>query len=139
MWKVKPSLEVLNQLVPNTMMEAIGIEFTEVGDDFIKATMPVDKRTKQPMGLLHGGASVALAESLGSVAAFLVSDDPMNASVVGVEINANHLKSAKNGFVTGTVTPIKIGGTIQVWQINITNENNELVCSSRLTTMSRKK
>ena len=139
MWKVKPSLEVLNQMVPNTMMESIGIEFTEVGDDYIKATMPVDKRTKQPMGLLHGGASVALAESLGSIAAFLTSNDPFNTSVVGVEINANHIKSAKEGKVIGTVTPIKIGRTIQVWQINITNEEGELLCSSRLTTMSSKK
>lgn len=138
MWKVKPNLEVLNQLVPNTLMEALGIKFTEVGDDYIKASMPVDKRTKQPMGLLHGGASVALAESLGSVAAFLCSSDPMGAAIVGVEINANHLKSAKSGIVTGTVTPIKVGKTIQVWQINITNENNDLLCSSRLTTMSVK-
>lgn len=136
MWNVKPTLDVLNQLAPNTMLEALGITFTEVGEDYLEATMPVDKRTKQPMGLLHGGASVALAESLGSVAAYLSSPDPLNATAVGVEINANHIKPAKKGLVTGRVSPIKIGKTIQVWQIEIKDEEENLICSSRLTTMT---
>jgi len=136
MWNVKPTLDVLNQLAPNTMLEALGITFTEVGEDYLEATMPVDKRTKQPMGLLHGGASVALAESLGSVAAYLSSPDPLNATAVGVEINANHIKPARKGFVTGRVSPIKIGKTIQVWQIEIKDEEGNLICSSRLTTMT---
>jgi len=136
MWNVKPTLDILNQLVPNTMLEALGIAFTEVGENFLEATMPVDKRTKQPMGLLHGGASVALAESLGSVAAYLSSPDPLKATAVGVEINANHIKPATKGIVTGRVTPIKVGKTIQVWQIYIKDQDENLICSSRLTTMS---
>ena len=138
MWSTKPTLEVLNQLAPNTMLEALGIKFTEVGEDFLKATMPVDQRTKQPMGLLHGGASAALAESLGSVAAYLSSPDPLNTSIVGVEINANHLKAVRKGLVTGKVYPIKIGKSIQVWQIDIEDEEKNLICTSRLTTMSKK-
>jgi len=135
-WKVKPNLEVLQNINKNTLVDHLGIEFTEVGDDFIIAKMPVDQRTKQPMGLLHGGASAALAETLGSIAAFAISDDPLNQSVVGLEINANHIKSAKSGWVYGKVTPIKIGRTIQVWQIDITNEDDVLTCRSRLTTMT---
>lgn len=135
-WKIKPSLEVLNQLAPNTMLANLGITFTKVGDQFLIATMPVDERTKQPMGLLHGGASVALAESLGSVAAFLCVEDPSTANVVGVEINANHLKAVKKGMVTGKVTAIRQGKTIQVWNIEITDDAGHLVCTSRLTTMT---
>ncbi len=138
-WHTKPSLEVLNQLVPNTLLSTLGIKFTEVGDEYLEATMPVDERTKQPMGLLHGGASVALAESLGSVAAYLSAKDPMQSVVVGVEINANHLKSVQNGIVTGRVTAIKIGKRLQVWQIDIKDQNENLVCSSRLTTLTTKK
>jgi len=135
-WKVKPNIEVLQSINKNTLVDHLGIEFTEVGDDYIIAKMPVDHRTKQPMGLLHGGASAALAETLGSIAAFAISEDPMTQSVVGLEINANHIKSAKSGWVYGKVTPIKIGRTVQVWQIDITNEDQVLTCRSRLTTMS---
>jgi 1,4-dihydroxy-2-naphthoyl-CoA hydrolase len=116
----------------NTMAEHIGIEFTEVGEDFIKARMPVDHRTRQPYGLLHGGASVALAETLGSVgAAFVIDRERYNA--VGLEINANHIRGVRDGFVTGTARPLHIGKTTQVWEIRITNERDKLVCISRLT------
>lgn len=138
-WKIKPTIEALNDINKNSLVENLGIEFTEVGDNYIIAKMPVDQRTRQPMGLLHGGASAALAETLGSIAAFSISIDPLNESIVGLEINANHIKSAKSGWVYGKVTPVKIGNTIQVWQIDITNEEQVLICRSRLTTMLLKK
>ncbi len=119
----------------NNMLAHLGIEFIEITPEHIIAKMPVDHRTKQPMGLLHGGASVVLAESMGSVASFLSLPDPQKQTAVGVEINANHLKSAKNGYVYGKCTPIRLGKSIQVWEIKITNEANELICVSRLTTM----
>jgi len=122
----------------NTLSEHIGIEFIELGDDYLIAKMPVDSRTHQPYGLLHGGASVALAETLGSVAAALVIDHSKFMSL-GIEINANHLKSAKSGFVFGKTTPIHIGGTIHVWEIKITDEQNKLICISRLTVAIRKR
>lgn len=114
------------------MLEHLGIVVTKIGEDFIEAKMPVDHRTHQPFGLLHGGASVALAESLGSVAAMCSLDDK-NKYCVGLEINANHLKSVKSGFVTGVTRPIHVGSRTQVWEIKITNEQNELVCVSRIT------
>lgn len=134
-WKTKPSLEIIQQINKNTLVDHLGIEFTEVGDDYLIAKMPVDHRTKQPMGLLHGGASAALAETLGSIASFVMLDDPLTQSIVGLEINANHIKSATSGWVYGKVTPVKIGRTIQVWQIDITDEDQVLLCRSRLTTM----
>ena len=117
-----------------TMVEHLGIEVTELGDDFVRGTMPVDDRTKQPFGILHGGASVALAETLASYGGYLTID-PEKYHVVGVEINANHLKVAKSGIVTGKCSPIKRGRSTQVWQTEITNEDNELVCVSRITLM----
>jgi len=133
-WTKKPSLEMLKKISANTMVEHIGMEFTEVGDDYLIAKMPVDHRTKQPAGLLHGGASAAMAETLGSVASVmcLSSDQKMP---VGIEINANHLKSATSGFVTGKVSPIRVGQSLHVWNIEIHNEKNDLVCVSRLTVM----
>lgn len=116
----------------NTMGTHIGILFTEIGEDFIKATMPVDHRTQQPYGLLHGGASAALAETLGSVGAALVIDKA-KFNVVGIEINANHLRSVRSGLVTGIAQPIHIGKSTQVWDIKIFSEANKLVCISRLT------
>jgi len=114
------------------MVEHLGIEFLEIGKNFIKARMPVDKRTMQPHGLLHGGASVVLAETLGSVAAtFMVN--PEKQYCVGLEINANHIRSAREGFVTGITTPVHIGKKTQIWEIRITDESDELVCISRLT------
>ena len=117
-----------------TMVEHLGIEVTELGDDFVRGTMPVDGRTKQPFGILHGGASVALAETLASYGGYLTID-PEKYHVVGVEINANHLKVARSGIVTGKCSPIKRGRSTQVWQTEITNEDNELVCVSRITLM----
>ncbi|MCX7637191.1 MAG: hotdog fold thioesterase [Cyclobacteriaceae bacterium] len=126
------TVDTLNKLSVRTMVEYIGIEFTEVGTNFIRARMPVDHRTQQPYGLLHGGASVVLAETLGSVAAHcsVLNEDKY---CVGLEINANHIRSVKSGFVTGTTRPIHIGKRTQVWEIQITNEQEELVCISRIT------
>ncbi len=126
------SVEQVNSMFKNTLLEHLGIELTRIGDDFLEAKMPVDRRTHQPFGLLHGGASVALAESLGSFAAHLTLDD-QNKYCVGLEINANHLRSVKSGFVTGTARPLHIGRSTQVWEIKITNEQQELVCVSRIT------
>lgn len=133
-WKVIPDLAVINSVNANTMVEHLGIEITEIGEDFIKAKMPVDHRTKQPMGLLHGGASVVLSESIGSVASWLVAGQDSKA-IVGIEVNANHLKSASNGFVHSITRPIRLGRTIHVWNTEIRNEQDELVCISRLTVM----
>lgn len=114
------------------MVTHLGIEFTGIGDDFLEATMPVDHRTTQPMGLLHGGANVALAETLGSLAASLTVDQEKQV-VVGLEINANHLKSVRSGKVKGIAKPIHIGKSTQVWEIKIFNEAEQLCCISRLT------
>ena len=126
------TLERLNQFSANTLVAHLGIEVTEVGVDYIIAKMPVDHRTHQPLGLLHGGASVALAETLGSVAATCCLDMKTQ-YCVGLEINANHIKSVREGFVYGITKPIHIGKKTQVWEIRITNEQNELVCISRIT------
>ena len=125
-------LKRINDSIQNTMTSTIGIEITDIGDDFICGKMPVDERTTQPFGLLHGGASVALAETLGSNG----GDNNVysnNETVVGIEINVNHLKSVRDGWVYGKATPIRIGKKIQVWNIEITNEDDDLICVSRLT------
>jgi 1,4-dihydroxy-2-naphthoyl-CoA hydrolase len=124
--------DILNSLSKNTLAEHLGIEFTAIGDDYLEARMPVDARTHQPMGLLHGGASVVLAETLGSVGATLCVDDSTQ-YCVGLEINANHLKGVRSGFVTGVARPIHIGRKTQVWEIRISNERKEPVCVSRIT------
>lgn len=118
----------------NTMVEHLGIKITELGENYIVGTMPVDNRTKQPFGILHGGASVALAETLASYGGYLTIDSEKY-HVVGVEINANHLKMAKEGNVTGKCTPIKRGRSTQVWQTEIKNDKGELICISRITLM----
>jgi 1,4-dihydroxy-2-naphthoyl-CoA hydrolase len=128
------SLEKLNSMSVGNMVEYLGIEFTEITPDYICAKMPVDNRTKQPMGLLHGGASVALAESVGSIASYLSLENPEKQAAVGVEINANHLKSAREGYVYAKCTALKVGRTMHVWDIKITNEAGDLVCVCRLTT-----
>lgn len=133
MFNTSIPLQTLNDLAKGNMIEHLGIEFTEINADYIKAKMPVDHRTIQPMGLLHGGASVVLAETLGSVAVVLAVKDPLKETGVGVEINANHLKSARGGFVTGTCVPLRIGRTIHVYEIKIHDEENNLICASRLT------
>ncbi|HPG10804.1 MAG TPA: hotdog fold thioesterase [Chitinophagaceae bacterium] len=125
-------MNYLIDLGKGTMGEYLGIEWTEIGNDFLKARMPVDEKTKQPYGLLHGGASCVLAETIGSVASALVVDHH-KFYCVGLEINANHIRSARQGFVTGTVTPLHLGRTTHVWDIKIHDENEKLVCVSRLT------
>lgn len=126
------NLDELRSLGENTMAEYIGIEFTERGENYLKGRMPVDHRTNQPYGLLHGGASCALAETLGSIASALVID--RNKFIcVGLEINANHIRSARHGFVTGIATPLHLGKSTHVWDIKITDDYEKLVCVSRLT------
>lgn len=126
------TLEALNALSGNTLAEQLGIRFTAIGDDFLQASMPVDHRTHQPFGLLHGGASVALAETLGSVAAHCCVDHNVQ-FCVGLEINANHLRAVRSGTVTGTTRPIHIGKKTQVWEVRIVNEKEEMICISRIT------
>lgn len=116
----------------NTMIEHIGITITQLGDDFLEGTMPVDHRTMQPMGILHGGASAALAETLGSLAANLIID-PQRKYCVGLDINANHIRSAKSGYVTGIAKPLHIGTSTQVWHIEIRDDEGRMTCISRLT------
>ena len=130
-WKQAISIAHLTAIHVGTAVEALGIEFLEVGDDFIKARVPVDKRTRQPYGILHGGVSVVLAETLGSCGA--ASAAPEGHRAVGLDINANHLKSASSGWVTGITRPVHIGRTTQVWQIDMTNDAGELTCVSRIT------
>jgi len=125
-------LKRINDSIQNTMTSTIGIEITDIGDDFICGKMPVDERTTQPFGLLHGGASAALAETLGSIGGG-IKVYSNNETVVGIEINANHLKSARDGWVYGKATPIRLGKKIQVWNIEISNEDDDLICVSRLT------
>lgn len=131
LWKQPVSVEVLTTISAHTAVSHLGIEFLEVGADFIRARVPVDARTIQPYGLLHGGVSVVLAETLGSCGAAYAA--PEGQRVVGLDINANHLKSATHGWVTGTARPVHIGRTTQVWQIELTNEAGELTCVSRIT------
>ncbi len=126
------TLEQLNAWNKNTLGEHIGIEYLEVGNDFLIGRMPVDHRTHQPMGLLHGGASVALAETLGSVGATMFLDLEKQ-YCVGLEINANHIKAVRSGFVYGKATALHVGRKTQVWEIRITTEAGDLVCISRIT------
>ena len=132
------NLEKLNQFSANTMNELLGIRITELGENYIKATMPVDKRTHQAYGILHGGASAALAETLGSIGSVIIVD-PEQYICVGVEINANHIRSVRDGFVTGTAVPLHIGASSHVWEIKILDKNDKLVCVSRLTVFVKKK
>jgi 1,4-dihydroxy-2-naphthoyl-CoA hydrolase len=131
-WRSLQTLEALNAVNLGTMVQHLDIVFTEIGDDFIRATMPVDERTHQPYGLLHGGASVALAETLGSTGANMCVERARY-RCLGQEINANHVRAARAGRVTGTARPLHIGVRSQVWSIEITNDAGELVCVSRLT------
>ena len=131
-WFQPYTLESVQKRGLGTMVEHIGITITEVGNDFLAGTMPVDHRTVQPMGILHGGASVALAESLGSIAANLVVD-PQKKYCVGLEINANHIRAARSGLVKGMARPIHLGSSTQVWSIEIKDEEGRMVCISRIT------
>lgn len=131
-WFKQFTMDEVQRRGKETMVEHIGIRIVDFGNDFLKGTMPVDHRTIQPMGILHGGASVVLAETLGSLAANLVVDSERK-YCVGLDINANHIRSANSGIVTGTAKPLHIGSSTQVWSIEIVDEKNRLVCISRLT------
>ena len=132
-WKrANTTLEELDDLRKNTLADVLGMRFTEIGDNFLRLGMPVDARTHQPFGLLHGGASAALAETVGSVASWLCID-PEKQMCVGMEINCNHLRGKREGMVVATATPLHLGVTSHVWDIRITDEQQKLVCISRLT------
>ena len=130
-WKKPISVEIRASIHKDTAVERLGIEFLEVGDDFIRARVPVDTRTKQPYGLLHGGVSVVLAETLGSCGAAYAS--PEGHRAVGLDINANHLRGATEGWVTGITRPVHIGTSTQVWQIDMSNDAGQMTCVSRIT------
>ncbi len=136
-WKKPISLDILNASNKNTLMEHLNIVYTAFSENTVTATMPVCHFTHQPLGMLHGGASVVLAETLGSVAANFAVDD--ESYCVGLDINANHIRSMRSGYVIGTAVPQHIGVSTQVWQINITDERDRLVCTSRLTIAVKKK
>jgi 1,4-dihydroxy-2-naphthoyl-CoA hydrolase len=131
LWKRPLSVAALTALHVDTAVAYLGIEFLEVGEDFIRARIPVDTRTRQPMGILHGGVSVVLAETLGSCGAVYAS--PPGCQAVGLDINANHLRKASDGWVTGIARPVHIGRSTQVWHIDLTNDRGQLTCVSRLT------
>lgn len=130
-WKQAISVEALAAIHKDTAVEHLGIEFLEVGDDFIRARVPVDTRTRQPYGLLHGGVSVVLAETLGSCGAAFAA--PPGQRAVGLDINANHLRGATSGWVTGVCRPVHVGRTTQVWQIDMTDDAGRPTCVSRIT------
>lgn len=132
------SLESLLPITPQTMAGYLGMEWVSVGEDFLKMKMPVDERTRQPYGILHGGASCALAETIGSIASHFVID-PDKWYCVGLDINANHVRSARQGFVTATCAPLHLGSTTHVWDIRIHDEEGKLTCISRLTVVILKK
>lgn len=136
LWKQEHDAERLQQTMQGSLLEHLGLTIEGIGDDWISVRMPVDKRTIQPYGILHGGASVALAESLGSLASILCIEDPSTHTPVGVEINANHLRPVPEGrYVIGTLSPIRVGRRIHVWNIEIRDPDDRLVCISRLTIM----
>lgn len=132
LWKSRPTLEQLTERSKNTLIEHLGIEYLEIGDDYLTARMPVDDRTRQTAGILHGGASAVLAETLGSIGAGLCIDRKKY-GIVGLEINANHVRPVSEGWVTGIAKAIHVGKTTQIWEIRIHNEQEKLVCISRLT------
>ena len=136
LWKRTPDLDELQKSMQGTLLEHLGLTLEGIGDDWVSVRMPVDHRSIQPYGILHGGASVALAESLGSLASVLCIEDPSTHTAVGVEINANHLRPVPEGqFVIGTLSPIRIGRRMHVWNIEIRDPEDRLVCVSRLTIM----
>lgn len=131
LWKQPVTTQTLTDIHKDTAVERLGIEFLEVGDDFIRARVPVDTRTRQPYGILHGGVSVVLAETLGSCGAAFAA--PAGHRAVGLDINANHLRATTSGWVTGTARPVHVGRTTQVWQIDLQDEQGRLTCVSRIT------
>jgi 1,4-dihydroxy-2-naphthoyl-CoA hydrolase len=130
-WKQQATLAEINELCKGTMCEHVGMVVTELGPDYIKATLPVDERTRQHMGIIHGGASVVLAETIGSIGSGLCC--PEGYYIVGLDINANHLRAGRPPYVTGTARPLHIGSSTMVWEIKITDVNDKLVCIARLT------
>jgi 1,4-dihydroxy-2-naphthoyl-CoA hydrolase len=137
-WQTELNLLSLSQYSKNTMIELLGIEFVEIGDDYLVARMPIDNRTRQPVGIMHGGASCALAETVGSTAANCAVD-PEKFYCVGLDININHIRSVRDGFVFGKATPYHVGRSTQVWNIEIKNEQEQLISVSRLTMSVLKK
>lgn len=134
-WTKSMNVDELNTLSHSTLMASLGIKFTQLGENFLEGTIPVDPRTVQPMGILHGGASAALAETLASSAAYLAA--PEGKVVVGVELNINHLKPCRQGLVTGRTEPLRLGGTVQVWEIRLRDEQGDLTAVSRMTAAVR--
>lgn len=134
-WKHNPSPEMINAMSKDTLASHLGIEIIEIGTDYIRSKMPVDYRTRQPYGMLHGGASVVLSETVGSLATALLLEDFTRWSVLGIEVSASHVKSAREGFVYGVTRPVKLGKTLQIWQTDVSDESGNLVCNSKLTTM----
>ena len=132
-WKTTLDLSLINETATGTLIHHLGIEAIEAGDDYIKATMPVGPRTFQPMGILHGGASLVLAETLGSIGSLLCIEDLTKHYCVGLEINANHLRSVRKGHVTGIARPIHLGKSTHVWDIRIVDDEDQPVCISRMT------
>ena len=133
----KQVLEIANSISKHTLMETLEIYYTDVGDDFLKARMPVSKKVHQPDGILHGGATAALAESVGSAAVYIFNKDP-NTKVRGIEITANHIKSISDGFVYAIARPIHRGKTIQYWEIKVVNQKDELISLCKLTTFTKR-
>lgn len=136
-WRITPDIEAVNLIGKNTMVGHLEIEITEIGEDFIAASMPVNEKTMQPAGLLHGGATAALSESVGSIASWLVAGDE-NARIVGVELNISHLRSAQEGFVHSITRPVKIGKTLHVWNTEVFDDEQRMICASRLTVYTGK-
>lgn len=132
-FRQRPGVDSLNAMLPGTSPGTLGIRLTEHGADFLRGTMPVDERTRQPFGLLHGGASVLLAETLASLGGYLCLDPASGQQLAGLEINANHLRGVRDGEVTGTARPIHLGRTTQVWEVRIEDSAGRLVCISRMT------
>ncbi len=130
-WKRSIDVDLLNQICKGCMVSHVGIQFTAVGSDFVTARMPVDERTTQPFGILHGGASVVLAETLGSAAAFACVEESQ--ICVGIEINANHVRQATNGYVNGKARPLHLGRTVHVWETEITDDEGRLISTGRMT------
>jgi 1,4-dihydroxy-2-naphthoyl-CoA hydrolase len=129
----RPGIDSLNAMMPGSAGESLGIVITEQGPDYLRATMPVDARTKQPFGLLHGGSSVLLAETLASLGGTLCLDPELKQQAAGIEINANHVRGVRSGVVTGTARPIHLGRATQVWEVRIEDDQGRLVCLSRMT------
>jgi 1,4-dihydroxy-2-naphthoyl-CoA hydrolase len=136
-WSITPDIEAVNRVGKNTMVGHLEIEITEIGEDFIRASMPVNEKTMQPAGLLHGGATAALSESIGSIASWLVAGDE-NARIVGVELNISHLRSAQKGYVHSITRPVKIGKTLHVWNTEVFDDEQRMICTSRLTVYTGK-